>query len=153
MEEGQSYEDALKKAQELGYAEADPTADVEGHDALAKVTILANVVMGQSLTPDQIPCQGISSLTGADIEAALAAGKKWKLIGEIKNEDGKVSASVQPMQIDAAHPLAGVGGAINALTYSTDLMQDVTVVGPGAGRIETGFSVLTDVLAINRSRG
>lgn len=153
MEAGQSYEDALQKAQELGYAEADPTADVEGHDALAKVTILANVVMGQALTPADIPCKGISGLSSADIEAALAAGKHWKLIGEIKQDGDSVSASVQPMQIEASHPLAGVGGATNALTYTTDLMSDVTVVGQGAGRVETGFSVLTDVLAIHRSRG
>jgi len=153
MEAGQSYGDALKKAQELGYAEADPTADVEGHDALAKVTILANVVMGQSLTPADIPCKGISGLSSVDIEAALAAGKHWKLIGEVKQTADGVSASVQPMEIEASHPLAGVGGAINAITFSTDLMNDVTVVGPGAGRVETGFSVLTDVLAIHRSRG
>ncbi len=150
MEAGASYDDILKKAQELGYAEADPTADVGGFDALAKVTILANVVMGENLTPDQIPCEGITGVTTEDIESAKSAGKNWKLIGEIKKTDSGVEASVKPMQIESSHPLAGVAGANNAITFSTDLMGDVTMVGAGAGRIETGFSILNDILAIHR---
>ena len=151
MEAGRPYEDVLKEAQELGYAEADPTADVEGFDALAKVTILANVVMGADLKPDDIPCKGITSITLADIEEARSEGKRWKLIGEVKKENGTISASVAPMKIELAHPLAGVSGAVNAVTFSTDLMGDVTVTGAGAGRIETGFSILTDILEIHRS--
>lgn len=150
MEAGRPYEDVLKEAQELGYAEADPTADVEGFDALAKVTILANVVMGENLTPDRIPCKGISQITLEDIEDAHNQNKRWKLIGEIKKDENGVKASVTPMKIDLSHPLAGVNGATNAITFSTDLMGDITVVGAGAGRIETGFSILTDILEINR---
>ncbi len=150
MEAGASYADILKQAQELGYAEADPTADVGGFDALAKVTILANVVMGENLTPDQIPCEGITNLTVADLEAAKQADKHWKLIGEIRRTEQGVEASVRPMQIESSHPLAGVTGANNAVTFTTDLMGDVTIVGAGAGRIETGFSILTDILAIHR---
>jgi homoserine dehydrogenase len=151
MEAGRPYDEVLAEAQKLGYAEADPTADVEGFDALAKVTILANVIMGESLTPDQIPCKGISQITLDDIEEARSEGKRWKLIGEIKREAGNVSASVAPMKIDQSHPLAGVGGAVNAITFSTDLMGDVTMTGAGAGRIETGFSMLVDVLEIHRN--
>jgi homoserine dehydrogenase len=150
MEAGASYDDILKKAQDLGYAEADPTADVGGFDALAKVTILANVVMGENLIPDQIPCEGITGVTVEDIESAKSAGKNWKLIGEIKKTESGVEASVKPMQIESSHPLAGVSGANNAITFSTDLMGDVTMVGAGAGRIETGFSILNDILAIHR---
>ena len=152
MESGRSYDDVLKEAQQLGYAEADPTADVEGFDALAKVTILANIVMGENLTPDQIPCKGISQITLDDIENARNQGKRWKLIGEIKKDDNGVKASVEPIMVDLSHPLAGVNGATNAITFTTDLMGDITVVGAGAGRIETGFSILTDILEIHRIR-
>ncbi len=151
MEAGRPYEEVLAEAQKLGYAEADPTADVGGFDALAKVTILANVLMGENLKPDDIPCKGITEITLDDINKAKSEGKRWKLIGEIKREGGKVSASVAPMMIDLSHPLAGVMGAVNAVTFSTDLMQDVTVNGPGAGKIETGYSILIDILEIHRN--
>ena len=151
MESGQAYENVLKEAQKLGYAEADPTADVEGFDALAKVTILANVVMAENLTPDQIPCKGISQITLNDIEQAKSEEKRWKLIGEIKKENGKVKASVSPVMIDLSHPLAGVNGAVNAITFTTDLMGEITIVGAGAGKIETGYSILTDILEIHKN--
>lgn len=149
MEAGRSYEEVLDEAQKLGYAEADPTADVEGFDALAKVTILANVLMGENVKPDDIPCKGITQITLDDIDKAKAQGKRWKLIGEIKREAGKVSASVSPQMVDLSHPLAGVMGAVNAVTFTTDLMGDVTVNGPGAGKIETGYSILIDMLEIH----
>jgi homoserine dehydrogenase len=151
MEAGRSYEDVLDEAQKLGYAEADPTADVEGFDALAKVTILANVLMGENLKPDDIPCKGITQISLDDIEKAKSQGKRWKLIGEVKKEGGKVSASVSPQMVDLSHPLAGVMGAVNAVTFTTDLMGDVTVNGPGAGKIETGYSILIDILDIHRT--
>lgn len=151
MEAGRSYEEVLAEAQKLGYAEADPTADVEGFDALAKVTILANVLMGQNVKPDDIPCKGISQITLDDIEKAKSEGKRWKLIGEVKKEGGKVTASVSPQMVDLSHPLAGVMGAVNAATFSTDMMGDVTITGPGAGRTETGYSILIDILEIHRN--
>lgn len=86
METGMSYEQALQDAQDLGYAEADPTADVEGFDALAKVAILANVVMGKNILPDQISCKGISQITMDDIKQAKNENKRWKLIGEIQKK-------------------------------------------------------------------
>ncbi len=149
MEAGRAYDDVLAEAQKLGYAEADPTADVGGFDALAKVTILANVLMGENVKPDDIPCEGITQITLDDIEKAKSEGKRWKLIGELKKEGGKFSASVAPMMIDLSHPLAGVMGAVNAVTFTTDLMGDVTVNGPGAGRTETGYSILIDILEIH----
>jgi homoserine dehydrogenase len=150
MEEGLSYEAALQQAQALGYAEADPTADVEGYDTMSKVVILANVVMNVPLTKADVSCQGISQLTPADIERARSEGKRWKLIGRVKKESGRVVASVKPEAIRLTDPLAGVMGATNAITYSTDLLGDVTLVGAGAGRLQTGFALLSDLLAIGR---
>ncbi|MCP5107534.1 MAG: homoserine dehydrogenase [bacterium] len=150
MEEGMSYEEALKKAQELGYAEADPTGDVEGYDARGKVTILANVVMNTALKIEDVACEGITKITLDDIAKAKAENCRWKLIGSVKKEGGKVTASVAPEKLPLSHPLAGVMGATNAMTYTTDLMGDVSIVGAGAGRTETGFSILTDLLKIHR---
>ncbi len=151
MEKGMAYEDVLKVAQELGYAEADPTGDVEGYDARGKVTILANIVMGAEMKIGDISCQGITKITLDDIAEAKKQNARWKLIGSVEKKDGKVIGSVAPEMVDMAHPLAGVMGATNALTFTTDLLGDVTIVGPGAGKVETGFSILTDILAIHRS--
>ena len=150
MEEGQSYDDVLKEAQELGYAEADPTADVEGDDALAKVTILANVVMGENVKSSDIPCQGISHLTQDDIQKAQTEGKRWKLISSVKKSGDGIEASVAPQMVDFSHPLAEVSGSTNAITFTTDLLGDVTVVGPGAGKEPTGFALLSNLLEIGR---
>ena len=149
MEAGMDYAAALKQAQELGYAEAVPDADVLGWDALAKVTILANTVFGASLSPDETPCTGITEITPEQISAAAADGKRYKLIGRVWRDGNSVRASVAPQKLDLSHPLAGVGGATNAMTITTDTLGDVTVVGPGAGRRETGFALLIDLIAIN----
>jgi len=152
MEEGLPYEAVLKKAQELGYAEAIPDADVLGWDALAKVTILANTVFAARKKPFDYPCQGITHISAADIAAAKAQGKRFKLIGRVWKEGKTVNASVAPQQISLSHPLAGVMGAGNALTISSDTLGDVTIIGPGAGRRETGFSLLIDLIHIGRCR-
>jgi len=150
MEQGKPYGDVLKKAQELGYAEADPTGDVEGWDALAKVVILANVIMGRPLKTNDVEREGITKISLEDIEQARKENKRWKLIGEVTVENGVVKAKVGPERLDLADPLASVMGATNAITFDTDLMGPVTIVGAGAGKIETGFSLLTDILAIHR---
>ena len=152
MEKGMDYDEVLKVAQELGYAEADPTGDVEGYDARGKVTILANIVMGASLKINDVSCKGITQITSEDIENAKKQNKRWKLIGSVEKKNEKVIGSVAPEMIDMSHPLAGVMGATNALTFTTDLLGDVTIVGPGAGKIETGFSILTDILNIHRNQ-
>lgn len=151
METGMAYDEALKQAQELGYAEADPTADVEGYDALAKVLILANLLMYAPLTQADVACQGISQLTAADVERAKAEGKRWKLIGEVKKENGQVVASVAPTMLPVSDPLANVMGATNAITYDCDLAGPITLIGPGAGRIETGYSLLIDLINIAKT--
>ncbi|WP_455140816.1 homoserine dehydrogenase [Candidatus Hodarchaeum mangrovi] len=152
MEKGLEYETALKQAQQLGYAEADPTADVEGYDALGKVVILSNVILGANITKDQVPCKGITKITSKDIEEAKKEGKRWKLIAGVElKDDGSVEAFVKPQKIPLDHPLASVGGPINALTYTTKYLGDITIVGPGAGREATGYALLTDILDIHRS--
>jgi len=151
MEDGLSYEDALEKAQELGYAEAVPDADVLGWDALAKVTILAKVFFGADGQPFDFPCEGITGITASAIGEAQNRGKRFKLIGKVWREGDYVKASVGPEEVDMTHPLAGVMGATNALTVSTDTLGDVTVVGPGAGKKETGFSMLIDLITIGKN--
>jgi homoserine dehydrogenase len=148
--EGMDYGPALALAQKLGYAEADPTADVEGFDALAKVVILANVLLGGSLKTTDVPCKGISAITKADVEEAKAQGFRYKLIGHARFDGGVVSASVSPQKLPLSDPLAGVMGAQNALSLQTDLMGKITIQGAGAGKIETGFSILSDILAVHR---
>ena len=137
MGSGQSYEDALAEAQRLGYAEADPTGDVEGFDAAGKVVILVNLLMGAPIGMRDVERTGISKLTLQDIEEAKAAGEKWKLIGTVEKDAEGVKASVQPLRLPLSHPLAAVDGATNAVTYTTETLGDVTLIGPGAGRMET----------------
>ena len=149
MEAGKSYEDVLKTAQKLGYAEADPTGDVEGYDAMAKVIILANVVMGADISAESVDCEGITGITPEMINEAKQNNARWKLIGSVEKSNGKITARVKPEMIPLDHFLAGVMGATNALIFSTDLLGDVTIVGAGAGRAETGFSILSDILSIN----
>jgi homoserine dehydrogenase len=151
MEEGMSYKEALNKAQELGYAEADPTGDVEGLDALGKVVILSNVVLEKKISVKDVQRKGITGITEDDIRKAKSEGKRWKLIGSAEIlSDGSVKAKVSPEKLLFSDPLAGVSEAINALTYFTDELGPVTIVGPGAGRRETGFSLLIDLLELNR---
>ncbi len=150
MEEGMSYEEALREAQRLGYAEADPTADVEGWDAAVKAVILANVVMGGSITIKDVEREGITKVTKEDVLRARREGFRIKLIAEVVREGSRIKASVKPRKIPLTHPLANVMGATNALTFHTDHLGQVTIVGPGAGRVETGQALLSDLLAIHR---
>ncbi|MCA9908044.1 MAG: homoserine dehydrogenase [Anaerolineae bacterium] len=142
MEGGMSYAEALRQAQALGYAEADPTADVDGWDAASKALILAAALFDRAFTLADLDVQGIANITTADIAAAQAAGERWKLIAHVTPAGGSVS----PQRVSNTHPLAAVGGATNAVTFTTDLLGDVTLVGPGAGRRQTGFALLADVL-------
>ncbi len=152
MEVGNSYAEALAEAQRLGYAEANPSGDVDGHDAAGKLAILANVILGSTLSPNDVDRTGITQLTSADIDSAKLAGERWKLIGNAaKQADGRVIARVRPERLPLADPLASVGGATNAITYQTDLLGAVTLIGAGAGRMETGFAILSDLLDMHRT--
>jgi homoserine dehydrogenase len=152
MEKGMTYDDVLKKAQELGYAEADPTGDVEGFDAMAKVIILSNVVMNAGISADDVDRQGITNITSEMITDAQKENSRWKLIGSIEKSGDSVIASVKPEKLPVTHPLANIMGATNALTFTTDLLGDVTIIGAGAGKIETGYSILTDIIEIHRQQ-
>jgi homoserine dehydrogenase len=152
MEAGRSYDDVLKEAQKLGYAEADPAADVEGWDALGKIVILANVLMGANLKVSGCNRVGITSLSKKDIEQAKKEGKRWKLIASAQKTGAKVKAGVAPQKLSLADPLAGISGVTNAIKFTTDTLGQVTMVGPGAGRKQTGFALLSDLLAIHRLR-
>jgi homoserine dehydrogenase len=149
MESGMSYADALVEAQRLGYAEADPSGDVEGYDAAAKAVIMANVLMNARIGFANVERMGITTLTRDTIAAARASGDRWKLIARVWREGDHVRASVQPTRLPLSHPLANVGGATNALTFTTDLLGDVTLIGPGAGGAPTGFAVLSDILEMH----
>jgi len=146
METGMRYADALAEAQRLGYAEADPSGDVDGWDAAGKVIILAAALFNKKLTFADLSVTGISGIGEADVAAAKAAGEKWKLIARVTPEGG----SVAPARVPLSDPLAAVAGATNAIIYTTDLLGDVTLVGAGAGRLQTGFALLSDLLAIAR---
>jgi homoserine dehydrogenase len=150
MEQGNDYAAALAEAQRLGYAEADPAGDVEGHDAAAKALILANVLMDANLALNDVDRTGITGVTREMIAEASAASERWKLLARVRREGDQVRASVAPARLPLGHPLASVGGVTNALTITTDLLGDVTLIGPGAGGVATGFALLSDILALHR---
>jgi len=152
MEAGLSLGDAVAEAQGLGYAEADPTADIEGSDVQLKVVILANELLGANLSTRDVERVGISVVSADDIVAAATQGKRWKLIGSARRlPDGTVTGRVAPAAVAADHPLQGISGATNAVKFETELLGDVTVSGPGAGRVETAYALLSDIIAIDSS--
>ena len=149
MEHGMDYDTALKEAQSLGYAETDPTGDVEGFDSAIKVCVLAQEFFGAHLKIDQVERCGITSITPADIEAAKASGKRIKLIAGVEVTPNGVHGYVAPRAVDLDKPLAGVMGVINAACITTDNLGEVTVVGPGAGARETAQGLLADMVDIS----
>ncbi|MCP3027327.1 homoserine dehydrogenase [Halobacillus sp. A5] len=152
MEKGQSYDESLEKAQKLGYAEADPTSDVEGYDARYKAAILSNYIMNTPISHTEVECEGISGITLEQVQAALTEGKRWKLMARIRNENGQVKASVKPECIESSDPLSGVTGATNAIVYECDLSGTILLTGAGAGLKETGFSLLIDLIHYQKEK-
>jgi len=147
-EEGREYDDVLKEAQELGFAEADPTADVEGHDVANKLSILMSLVFGKRVRPGEIPTKGISSITKDDIAEAASDGCVIKLLASaFRTEDG-VECFVQPTWLNKNHPLADVKNEFNALFIKGNAVDDLMFYGKGAGPFPTASAVLGDVIAI-----
>ena len=154
VEQGYTFADAITSAQQQGYAEADPSADIEGKDVVLKVIVLANRLWDANLTQENVQCQGITGLTETMVKQAAAEGCHWKLLGKAsKQEDGSLVASVSPEKLSIVHPLAGISGAVNAITFTSGMLGDVTVSGPGAGRVETAYAILSDIIAIHQRKG
>ena len=148
MENGASYEEALKEAQELGYAETDPSGDVDGWDAAVKVSILAKALFGVDLPVDQVDRTGISGISSEDIQAADKKGERIRLIATIENHGDGIRGSVKPLSLPLTHPLSQVQGVMNAACLTTDTLGPVTLIGAGAGGRETAQALLADILNI-----
>ena len=141
------FEDALALAQKLGYAEKDPTADVEGHDACRKICILASLVFGKHVYPKYVSAKGISSISKEDVEAAAALGCQIKLIGCVKRlEDGKIIPFVSPMLVPDSNPISSVSDVFNAVTVISDGADRSMFYGRGAGKLPTASAVVADMI-------
>lgn len=147
IREQMSFEDALALAQQLGYAEKDPTADVEGLDAVRKICILASLAYGKHVYPDNIHTEGISKITLADVAYASAWGGVIKLIGSVKKlDDGRIDIFVAPMMLESSSQLAGVDDVFNGIMVRGDSTGDVVFYGKGAGKMPTASAVVADVI-------
>jgi homoserine dehydrogenase len=144
---GASYADVLAEAQRLGYAEADPSDDVNGKDAAAKMAILARLAFGTPVHLDQVVCEGIERIAPDDLEYARELGLGLKLIGTAERVDGGVSVRVHPAFLYPGHPLASVNGPFNAVTVESEAITEITMSGPGAGGPQTASAVLGDVVS------
>jgi len=144
---GATYADALAQAQALGYAEADPSDDVGGKDAAAKMAILARLAFDAPVHLDDVPCEGIEHITADDLEYARELGLGLKLIGTAERIDGGLSVRVHPAFLYAGHPLASVSGSFNAVTVESAAITEITMSGPGAGGPQTASAVLGDVIS------
>ncbi|WP_130869087.1 homoserine dehydrogenase [Intestinimonas massiliensis (ex Afouda et al. 2020)] len=150
---GLSFDAALKEAQANGYAEQDPTADIEGHDACRKICILASLAFGRHVYPRQVPTEGITGVTLADVAYAESCGKKIKLLGRaMRRADGKVCAYVAPHLVDQEDPLAGVEDVFNAITVKGNAIGEVMFYGRGAGKLPTASAVVADVIDAAKHR-
>ena len=147
MEEGSTYEDALSTAQELGYAEPDPTNDVEGVDAKYKAMILSLLCFGVSPESDAVFTEGISNITKEDFDWASRLDKTIKLVAQIDSNENGFNARVHPVLIDKKHPLAAIRGALNAVVAEGENIDQLVFSGPGAGANPTASAIMGDVLS------
>lgn len=144
--EGESYAQALAEAQELGYAERNPEADVEGYDACRKIAILTSLAYGMQVDYEDIYTEGITRLTEEDMEYAKALDADIKLLGSSKRENGRVYAQVAPVMIPSSHPLYSVNDVFNAIFVKGNVLDDVMFYGRGAGKLPTASAVVSDVI-------
>jgi homoserine dehydrogenase len=147
MESGSTYEEALAEAQRLGYAEADPSEDVSGADAAAKMVILATIAFGSRVTLDSVVYKGIEGLRCEHLHAAKQLDMVVRLVGSATLVEDKVDVRVQPSLIDRHHPLAAIEGAFNAVMLQGDAIREITLAGPGAGGTETASAVVADMVS------
>ena len=154
IHEGQDFDSVLKKAQEKGYAERNPDADVLGTDACRKIAILASLASGNYVNPDLVHTEGITEITLDDAEFADRLGYSIKLIGYYKKfDDGKIAVRVSPMLVDKSHPLSGVEGVFNGIFVKGDSVGDCMFYGRGAGKLPTASAVVADVIDISKNKG
>jgi homoserine dehydrogenase len=149
-QDGRSYGEVLKEAQEKGFAEADPTADVEGEDVANKLSILISLMFGRRVRPEDIPTTGITQITKKDIDDAAAEGCALKLVASAFLQDGEVVSFIQPTLLNQEHPLAGVNNEYNAIYVKGNAVDDLMFYGKGAGPLPTASAVLGDVIEIGR---
>ncbi len=153
MEAGKTYDEALAEAQERGYAEADPTDDVSGADAAAKMAILATVAFNSRVDLEDVDYLGISGVEPDDVAAARDLDMVIRLVGAARLVDGSFDVRVQPALVDKQHPLAKVNGAFNAVMLQGDAIREITLQGPGAGGIETASAVIADMVSVLGTMG
>lgn len=151
-ENGLAFDDVLKTAQELGYAEKDPTADIEGYDACRKIAILSSLAYGKTANFEEILTEGITKITKIDISYAKKCKSVIKLVGVSKNTPEGISAFVAPMLLPKEHPLANVNGSFNAIFVKGNMVGDVMFYGRGAGSLPTASAVVSDVVAAVRHK-
>ncbi len=150
--EGLTFEACLKDAQRLGYAEADPTFDIEGNDTAHKLAILTSLAFGSRVAPDAIYLEGISNITQADIRAASELGYRIKLLGVAQRTEGGIEQRVHPTMVPTASVIAQVNGVTNAVAIETDIVGELLLSGPGAGGNATASAVIGDIADIAKSR-
>ncbi len=153
MEAGRSYEEALAEAQARGYAEADPTDDVSGADAAAKMAILATVAFNSRVSLGDVEYSGVEQIDPLDVAAARELDMVIRLVGTARLVDGHVDVRVKPALVDRQHPLAKVDGAFNAVMLQGDAIREITLEGPGAGGIETASAVIADMASVIGTMG
>lgn len=144
--EGLDFDTVLKDAQDKGYAERNPEADVEGHDACRKIAILTSLVMGQQVNFEEIDTEGITKITAEDIKYAESMGRRIKLIARSKKENGNVFAMVAPFLLDNEHPLYSVNDVFNAIFVHGNMLGDAMFYGSGAGKLPTASAVVADIV-------
>ena len=145
-DEGLDYDEVLKEAQELGYAEADPAADVEGLDTMRKLRILSSLALGTSITEDDIVYSGIDKISALDIELLARKNRRVKLIGEATKNEDKYTTVVWPKAVSESSPLKNVDGAFNSILIEGDLSNTLNFYGPGAGMYPTANAIWTDII-------
>src|SRR5262245_20375406 len=153
MEAGAGYADALAEAQRLGFAEADPSEDVSGADAAAKMAILATVAYGSRVNLSDVVYEGIDGLTPAHMRAARDFDTVVRLVGSAALVDGAIDVRVHPSLVDRHHPLAAVEGAFNAVMLRGDAIREIMLEGPGAGGLETASAVVADMVSVVGTTG
>ena len=149
---GVSFEDALKEAQRLGYAEANPAADIEGVDAARKAVILGAVATGKLISPEAIHREGVTKITLSDVALARKLGYEIKLIGYVEDVDGKLMCFVSPMAVPTSNPLARVDDVFNGVLINANMVGEVMFYGPGAGKLPTASAVVADIVDVIAKR-